>query len=202
MLIFACLSAAFVIWRAVWTIPGKHRILKVILSAAVLAAAFKFHIFHRFGGPLYFAPELPRWLLLSGALIFAIHFVFFFLLLTSEVIRLAVRVIAYCRKKTFPEKLTKAALLINPALLLTAFIIAATGLYNGMKFPEIRRVTIRSDRLPAVMLNKKIVWLTDLHTDCMSDGDQTEKLTAAVNRLKPDLILLGGDLPRDILTLF
>ena len=45
-----------------------------------------------------------------------------------------------------------------------------------------------------VMLNKKIVWLTDLHTDCMSDGDQTEKLTAAVNRLKPDLILLGGDL--------
>ena len=194
MLIFACLSAAFVIWRAVWTIPGQHRILKVILSAAVLAAAFKFHIFHRFGGPLYFAPELPRQLLLTGALIFAVHFVFFFLLLLSEFIRLAVKTVCFCRKKTLPEKFTKAASWINPALLTAAVIIALTGLYNGMKFPELRRITIKSDRLPDGMTGKKIVWLTDIHIDCMSDENHVEKLADTVNRLKPDLILLGGDL--------
>ena len=73
---FAFVSSIFVIWRGVFAIPGKRWILKISLSLLVIIAAFKFQIFHLLGGPMYFAPVLPRWLLLAGAVLFSIHFIF------------------------------------------------------------------------------------------------------------------------------
>ena len=191
---FAVLSAAFVIWRAVLTIPRRRVALKIILSVVVLLAAFKFQIFHLFGGPVYFAPELPRWLLLIGALVYAVHFIFFVLLLASELCRLLARSVAGIFKLRTSEKIKKNLRYLNLALFAVALIVAGVGIFEGIRFPAVRKVEMEIAALPRKADNLKIVFLTDLHINRMSDPEWLPLIVAKVNSLDADLILLGGDL--------
>ena len=191
--LFNTLSAIFVIWRGVFAIPGRRIALKIALSAGVILAAFKFQILHWFGGPMYFAPELPRWLLLAGAVVYSIHFIFFLLLLTSEIVRLLIhQALTITRRKT-PEKFRKVFLWINPLLLAAAFAVTAVGIVNGISIPQVREVTLNIDDLPAAAEGVKIAFLTDLHIDRMSDPQRLPEIVSRVNRCEPDIILLGGD---------
>lgn len=192
--IFALLSAGLVICRAVLTIPGKRIALKIILSLLVLTAAFKFQIFHFFGGPAYFAPELPRWLLLTGALFFAIHFIFFFLLLISEAVRLVMRLAGAIFKIHLAECGKKIIRWVNPVLLTVAILSAGIGVCCGTVFPEVKEVELEIKNLPSKADDLKIAFLTDIHIDRMSDPEWLPQVVAKVNSLEPDLILLGGDL--------
>lgn len=191
---FAFVSSIFVIWRGVFAIPGKRWILKISLSLLVIIAAFKFQIFHLLGGPMYFAPVLPRWLLLAGAVLFSIHFIFFFLLLVSEAIQLALRLLAGVLKRKVPAGLKNAAKWLNPCLALLAVVFAVIGIYCGTAFPEVKKVTFEIEDLPFRADGMKIVFLTDLHIDRMRDPEWLPLVVAKVNSLEPDLILLGGDL--------
>ncbi|MBR7106850.1 MAG: metallophosphoesterase [Lentisphaeria bacterium] len=192
--LFAFLSAAFVIWRAVLTIPGKHPVWKVAAAVMVTVAAFKFQILHAFGGAMYFAPDLPRGVLLVGAYVYAVHFIFFFLLLFSECCRMLVRCAVQLVRRKIPESYHRAGRWINLILFAVAVISAAVGMMYGTAFPELREVTFEIPGLPRRADGLKIVWLTDLHVDAMSDPERIEHLVAKVNSLKPDLVLLGGDL--------
>ncbi len=192
--LFNLLSAFFVIWRGVLTIPVRRIVLKIALSMVVILAAFKFQILHFFGGPLYFAPELPRWLLLSGAVVYSIHFIFFLLLLTAEFVRLFINLALAVSRRKVPEKYRKFALWINPALLLLALTTAAIGIVSGTAVPGVRKVNLVIDGLPIAADGMKIAFLTDLHIDRMSDPQRLTEIVAQVNRCEPDVILLGGDL--------
>ena len=111
---FGVISAIFVIWRGVFNLPGKRWALKIALSILVLIAAFKFQILHLFGGPMYFAPVLPRWILLTGAVLFTIHFLYFFLLLFSEAIQIFIHLAYGVLKRKLPAKfLTFSASIIT-----------------------------------------------------------------------------------------
>ena len=191
---FAFISSIFVIWRGVFAIPGKRWILKIFLSLLVIIAAFKFQIFHLLGGPMYFAPVLPRWLLLAGAVLFSIHFIFFFLLLFSEAIKLLLRLLAGLLKRKLPSKLQNTGKWLNPCLALLAITFAVIGIYYGTAFPKVKRVTFEIEDLPFRADGMKIVFLTDLHIDQMRDPEWLPLVVAKVNSLEPDLILLGGDL--------
>lgn len=190
---FAFISAAFVIWRAIWMIPGKRGVLKFILTITTILIAFKFQIFHFLGRGSYFAPNLPRWLLAAGALLYSIYFIFFFLLLFSELCRWLLRLIFNFLKRKCPEKFRKFAAWINPLLLAVAFTLATAGFICGAAFPEVRPLTLEFPSLPRRAENLKIVWLTDLHVDNMSDPQRLPLIVAKINSLEPDLILLGGD---------
>lgn len=191
--LFAFLSAAFVIWRGVLTIPGKRTALKIVCAVLVLLAAFKFQILHIFGGPVYFAPDLPRGVLVVGAIVFSIHFIFFFMLLLSECCRLLFRSAVQLLKRKIPENHRRAAVWINPVLFLFSLVFAVTGFIFGNSFPEVKNVTVEIPELPSAARGMKIVWLTDLHIDSMSDTERVELLVAKVNSLDADLVLLGGD---------
>ena len=192
--LFNTLSAFFVIWRGVLTIPGRRIILKIVLSLLVVLAAFKFQILHFFGGPVYFAPALPRWLLLSGAVVYSIYFIFFLLLLAKEVLRLLVDLVfAFSRRKA-PEKCCKFSVWINAGLLLAALLVASIGIVSGTAVPEVREVSLEVEGLPSAAEGMKIAFLTDLHIDRMSLPQRMPEIVSRVNRCEPDIILLGGDL--------
>ena len=192
--LFNTLSAIFVIWRGVLTIPGRKIALKIILSFVVLLASFKFQILHFFGGPSYFAPELPRWILLTGAVLYSIHFIFFLLLLISEALRLLTTLVLAVARRKSPELLRKFGIWVNPALLVLAVIVSAIGIVNGIAFPEVRELTFKLDDLPESADGLKIAFMTDLHVDRMSHPQRLPEIVAQVNRCEPDIILLGGDL--------
>ena len=191
---FAFISALFVLWRAVFTIPGKRWGLKTALSLLVLLAAFKFQIFHLFGGPMYFAPVLPRWILLAGAVLFSIHFTFFFLLLFSEAIQLWVRLISGIAKRRIPEKFRNFGQWMNLFFVLLAILIASVGIHWGTGFPAVKELKLQFKELPEAADGMKIAVLTDLHIDRMRDPQWLVQLVKKVNSLDAELILLGGDL--------
>ena len=192
--LFNTLSAIFTIWRGVCTIPGRKIALKIALSLVVILAAFKFQILHFFGGPMYFAPELPRWILLGGAVLYSIFFIFFLLLLTSETLRLLTDLALAVARRKSPESFRKFGVWVNPALLVLAVIVSAIGIVNGIALPEVREVTLTPDGLPESADGVKIVFMTDLHIDRMSSTQRLPEIVARVNRCEPDIILLGGDL--------
>ena len=191
---FGVISAIFVIWRGIFAIPGKKWGLKIALSILVLIAAFKFQILHLFGGPMYFAPSLPRGILLAGAVLFTIHFTYFFLLAFSEAIQLFIRLAAGVLRRKLPGNFYKVRQWVNPGLLVPAIVIAFLGIYNGTRVPEVKEVKLKLERLPEKADGMRIVFLSDLHIDRMSDAQWLPETVEKVNALKPDMILLGGDL--------
>ncbi|MCK6573845.1 metallophosphoesterase [Myxococcota bacterium] len=72
--------------------------------------------------------------------------------------------------------------------------IAAAGVRTALSDPELREVTIALERLPKAFDGLRIVHLTDIHVGPTIGREFTEHLEARVNALKPDLVVLTGDL--------
>ena len=79
ILIFGALLAVYVFCRAILPLKLKWG-WKLLLAALLAVAAFKFHLLHLFGGPMFFSPVLPENVLLAAAWLFSVLFLFFFLL--------------------------------------------------------------------------------------------------------------------------
>lgn len=56
-----------------------------------------------------------------------------------------------------------------------------------------KHITIKNGKIPASFSGTKIIFLSDIHFGEFFDKERLERLVARVNKLKPDLILLGGD---------
>lgn len=77
--------------------------------------------------------------------------------------------------------------------------LAATGtgllaLREGMREPELREVTVPLSRLPAALDGLTVVQVSDLHVGPTIRRDLVASLVARIQALKPDLIVLTGDL--------
>lgn len=64
---------------------------------------------------------------------------------------------------------------------------------------QTEEVTIKSDQIPSQFDGKKIVFISDVHMGSWPFFDQkrTENMVNQVNKLHPDIILLGGDYVSD-----
>ena len=133
---------------------------------------------------LLFAGVLPRAVLLpaawfSGMLIFATPF--FFL---RDLVLLAVH---FSKKRIPNQKYVIAAILVLSGSL------AAWGEYCAVTPPAVKRVEIRGG-IPAGLDGFKIVYLSDTHISKTSHKLYLWTIVCRTNALRPDVVLLGGDL--------
>ena len=133
---------------------------------------------------LLFAGVLPRSVLLpaalfSGVLIFSAPF--FFL---RDLVLLAL----HLRKKRIPNQKYVIA-----AILLLAGALATWGEICAVAPPEVKRVEIRGG-IPAGLDGFKIVYLSDLHISRTTHPLYLWTVVCRANALRPDVVLLGGDL--------
>ncbi len=187
------LIAAVVILSAI--VPLRIRYYwKILLSLPVLAAAFKFKVLHLLGGPNYFAPTLPGWVIIGFACLYAVVLFHFILLSLFEIVHWTVWCVLYFRKK-LPERTVQRTLCnrIRLGLLGGAVILAAFGLYNGLKMPAVKEQRVVIPGLPAEAEGLRVAFLADIHVDSYTRAPRIRALTETVNALTPDLILLGGD---------
>ena len=165
------------------------RPLKLLLALLVLLVGFRLHIF----ALLYatFNPELPRWLLVGTG---APHVLFFLLALLS-LIRDAVCLIwlllrRLCpRLPALPGSNAQMLGLLAASVLLTALAVPA-----ALRVPEARTQEVVLPGLPAALDGLRVVQLTDLHISRNFPADWTRAVVERTNALRPDLILLTGDL--------
>ena len=78
-------------------------------------------------------------------------------------------------------------------LLTAAFVLAAWGMVNANKPPEVRRVEVCRSDLPPELDGLKIVLVADLHVDKISTRAEVEEVVRRTNALDPDVIVLAGD---------
>ncbi|MDD3153972.1 MAG: metallophosphoesterase [Victivallaceae bacterium] len=186
MKVFALLIALWILWRAVYPLQIR-RIWKIALAIPVLAASFKFQLTHLFGGPMFFAPQLPSWVLLGAAWCYAVVFLLFFLLLIAETMQLLFRL---CRRRTSIVIHNR----INLGLLLGAILLATWGIGRGTALPQLRMVTLSFPNLPKEADSMTIALLADLHADAVNRADKIRAVVDRTNQIPdPDLVVIAGD---------
>ena len=132
-----------------------------------------------------FAGVLPRTVLLpaawaAGTMIFATP-----LLIAGDLVMLALRL----RGKK-PRKLPPYAL---AAILAVSGVLAAWGEISAVRPPQVKRVDMTWD-IPEALEGFKIVYIVDTHVSRASSRNYLWTVVCRANALRPDVVLLGGDL--------
>ncbi len=167
---------------------------KALLCVPALIVSYKFLLLHLIGGPRFFAPELPKAVLLAAAWPFSALFIFVLLLLiASAIYYVTLLVLALC-KSPCRNRCRIWRNRVNGGLLICALLLAALGQYNATSDPQITPVTIRIPELPAQARGIRIAFLADLHADRITTTERIQGMVDCAMSAKPDLILLGGDM--------
>lgn len=193
MILFSLILASYLIWRAALPlrIPKWGKAAAILL---ILLIAFKFHILHLFGGPMFFAPELPPSVLLVSAWLYASLFLFFFLVLFLDLATTAARFVPCLRAKASEFLRSGIRNRVLAVLLIVGAALAACGVFNGTRPPAVKKTTLELSRLPQEADGMTIAVLSDIHADATTGEERIRDMVERVNELKPDLIVLLGDL--------
>ena len=192
ILIFEALLAGYIFWRAI--LPLRlHWGWRAALSALLAVAAFKFHLLHLFGGPMFFSPVLPEWLLLAAAWLFSVLFLFFFLLLAADIVVGLYRLMLFFLRKKRTARRRIIVNRVNLALLVLSAVLATVGVIGGTSVPGVRVETITVGHLPEEVDGMTIALLADLHADGITRADRIRRIVQRTNSLNPDLVVIAGD---------
>lgn len=192
ILIFGALLAVYVFFRAILPLRLKWG-WKALLAVLLAVAAFKFHLLHLFGGPMFFSPVLPEGVLLAAAWLFSVLFLFFFLLLATDVIRLLYLLVLFCMRKKRTERFRVIGNRVNLALLVFATVLATVGMAGGTGVPRVKEETISVNHLPDGADGLTVAVLADLHVDGITRADRIRKIVERTNALNPDIVIIAGD---------
>lgn len=192
ILIFGALLAVYVFCRAILPLRLKWG-WKALLAVLLAVAAFKFHLLHLFGAPMFFSPVLPEGVLLAAAWLFSVLFLFFFLLLAADVIRLLYLLVLFCLRKKKTERFRIIGNRVNLALLAFAAVLATVGMAGGTGVPRVKEETISVNHLPDGADGLTVAVLADLHVDGITRADRIRKIVERTNALNPDIVIIAGD---------
>ncbi|MCP5047463.1 MAG: metallophosphoesterase [bacterium] len=73
-------------------------------------------------------------------------------------------------------------------------IVSLYSLFNGLRTPVVRNLSITLKELPKELSGFKIVFMADNHLESFKSKGRIVKTVDKVNELKPDLVLIAGDL--------
>ncbi len=82
----------------------------------------------------------------------------------------------------------------NMVVMVISFLVGGYAVYEGLKIPEIKELTLVSSKLSRDM---KIVHLSDLHLNRTTAVGRIEKIVSTVNNIGADAVLMTGDIIDD-----
>lgn len=189
MMIGLLLAALYVYWRTVAPLR-LHWAAKAVAVGVFALAALKFVLIKQIGGH-YFAPEVPTWVLLSGAWLFTAFLLYFIFILMADTVRLLVLLVCKICRKTLSGNRFRHR--INGVLAVLACLLAVLGVSEGQKLPRIREVTVSVKDLSQEAEGMRIAVLADLHVHKLLKGKFVSDVVRLVQGENPDLVLIVGD---------
>jgi len=191
MLAYVFILGSWVIWRGI-AVQKIHAVWKILLSVAVLLIAGKFYVLRVFSGAKsFFNPELPSWVLIPAAWLFALLIFFFFWLVFYEICSFACTWLCRWKKWELPCFFKNS--LWRAAGIFPAAVLVSIGIYGGLKTPAVTEYDIEVKNLPAEMDGMKIVHLSDLHVDPLNGAEKVRAIVDIANAQGGDLIVITGD---------
>ena len=172
--------------------PLRHRkICAVLLALAIIPGTFKFVIIRFLGGPRFFAPDLPGWVLHVSAWWFGWVYFLLLLMLIAEPIRGAWALFCRIRHK---EGLSRRRVnQLHAVFCVIAGVLASIALYGGMCAPRINEISLDFPDLPSAADRLKIAVLSDIHAGPTVMEERVREFVRLTMETNPDLILLLGD---------
>lgn len=186
---FSFILFIYVAVRLIFPLPIGV-VAKVCASAIILLISLKHLIFMHFFGGLA-SPELPRLaIMMAGWLYVTLVFVFIFLLLRD-----ILGIVVWIGKRAgYAIAIPLTPLQIAGIILILAFACSTFALYGAIRHPDVKKVEVTLKNLPKELDGLSIVQVTDLHASAFHPEDKIRAIVESVNQLKPDLILLTGDI--------
>ncbi|KMM78285.1 metallophosphoesterase [Pseudomonas deceptionensis] len=181
------LISVYVIWRFIWPQPWSKS-SKVLLSALLLLIAEHHLITRAFFGSMA-SPEVPGVVLTVLGWAFGSLVLMGLLMLIRDCVGVAVFALSRKKGRALLAWRQPAA-----ALAVISMGLSAVGVWQAIRVPDVKTMEIVLPRLPAEFDGLRIVQLTDLHASRLLQAPWFEGVVNKANALKPDLILISGDL--------
>ena len=164
------------------------------IAAAALLVAAKFYLLRIFGGPNGFAPDLPRWIVLGSAWLYAMEFFWLLGAFPVAVLHLVLRGILFAAGHPLRPGWRELHNRISLVLLVVSFAVTTIGCIGGTAAPEIRRVdlAVRGGEGSGAKRFTVLV-ITDLHVDPSTPPEEIRRLVERCNELDADLVTILGD---------
>jgi hypothetical protein len=142
-----------------------------------------------------FSDLLYDFFLYLGSLWFALLVYVILFILLFEIIRLTNKLY-----KFLPEK--KSPMYLRLKLVALCFTIFVSGLVVGYglinaKNIHVNKIELSLPKKQSSLTSLNIAFFSDSHLSTINDGRFTSEIVDKVNQLKPDIILLGGDIVDD-----
>ena len=179
--------ALYVIWRFVRPL-SVGRAGKIPLGVLLLLIAEHHLVTRTFFGSMA-SPEVPGQVLVVLGWAFASLILLALLLLIRDLVGIVVWAL---RGRTGRVLLGGSRLGIALGLISTG--LSAVGVWQAIRVPDVKTMEIVLPRLPAELDGLRIVQLTDLHASRLLQAPWLQAVVDKTNALKPDLILITGDL--------
>lgn len=179
----------YVIFSFIHPLPCRP-LGKILLGLFFLAVSQKFLFYQKMGGA-FFAPDLPRPLLLVMETLYASLVILFFLLLMKDILGFALWV---SRQLGTAWHLPFTPGARNVGLALAALGMGAFGVWQSVKVPDVRTVEIVVPRLPQRMDGLTLAQLSDIHIGPLLKGDWLRAVVEKTNALHPAAVLITGDM--------
>ncbi len=183
MLIFSVLSLVLLgcLLSLVWLYRIGGRVFSVLLTVLFIIGEERMHLFSLFGGSSL-SPDLPNWLVI------AVSWLSGWFLISGFVCLAGFFFINLPLIRTF--LLGRGKWIFGLELIFTLGFSIWAGI-NGLKAPEVLTYEVNSPK--GLTHPYRIVQLTDTHISTFTREDFFNSLLEKVNDLKPDLIVITGD---------
>jgi len=185
--VISCFLTLFLFVRYVAFMPWSFSIKAWALVLALLIGL----------GPLFLHHSVEHFL----GKFYTIHYhIIYFLLVATAitwcltVVRDIVWLLARLFVPNMPSLVGPMVGKVNAVTILIALIASGIAVYEGMKVPPVKNITLSS---PKITSEKKIVLMPDIHINRVISEDKLNKLIAQANDQQADLILLLGDIVDD-----
>lgn len=163
--------------------------VKIAGICLVFIISLKYEVY-RFLGDFFFAPHLPRGILIGYEAAYGSLIILFFLLLLWDIYLAGNWLLS---KTGLPVPHTLPCGWIKAGLVMLSFGIGCFGTWQAVKVPDIRKVELTIVALPKALDGLSLVQLTDLHIGPILKQDWLKEVVAKTNAINPDFILLTGD---------
>lgn len=181
------LLALYVVWRVIW--PMRMALsARGPLGLLVVALALHHRIVARFAGTMA-SPEIPKAVIAVLATGFTALLLGAVFLLLIDAALLGARLL---RRPRGVAVLRTAWL--RPGAMGVALLLSAYGIWQGMAVPQTRQIEVVIDDLPQAFDGYRVLQLTDIHASRLLTASWVAKVVANSNALKPDLVVITGDL--------
>lgn len=157
--------------------------LRMAAALLLLASTFRNTIYQYIGGGMFFAPNLPRHVMICGAVMYNFVVAALFALAVRDILRLVLPLLGV----RLPLRASSLAVLALSAAL------TAWGTWEGMRVPEAREQEVRIAGWPRGLDGFRAAVLADIHISALNTRPFIESLVERTNAIGADIILMPGD---------